>query len=627
MSHQLHHHHHNKATTTPSRVVTRLKLAIGLQASSLDKVNDWSTTTTTTTTAAATNSDGSAVVDTDSKEGCGSSSSTANVVVVNPWTELQISLKKYDCFKKNLKEFICVLKEHHLCLVNLHKAKLNTANMVSVLSEDSPLYDIAGASLLEESNGDSTAITVSTAKTNFNDYSYKSIHTQFYSSPTNNIDNNIMKNESNNIQSSYKTNYLDKYEEYIISYVIQWENTVSDRITRMLKTNEKLKLELEHYLSKVSNLESQKQNLKNKKERKEKEKKIKSNNLNLNLGSNCSLKNKKQNQRTKEDSTTAPVPENESTVIIDYAIDSNSTTTNEHTSSSSSVINAADIKLQEKLSRNELKKQNVKVIFEKNCHQIIQYIHEITVNSYKDFFPLLFKMVQFDVSLQKDLSMRFLPHMEIILNKLVEFEQNHHHRHNIQKGSNNNNKTSCGNNHYPYSNMQKQQYYNNNNNSSPFSTSSSLQPRLNALEKADPHDLQMTQTIAPPTLLPPPPLLSLDEHAYYPPNTQQNNMMSTPQLVSRSPTTTTETNSSSEEKMNQMIETGEVSSSKKKSRLSTMLEFADQDLKACTDSILSPSISISSDDDEQNKHNDKKVKLMDEEDQVLVVEEGESEMY
>jgi hypothetical protein len=48
--------------------------------------------------------------------------------------------------------------------------------------------------------------------------------------------------------------YLNKYPEHILNYAIEWERVISTRITTYLKQSEKLRVDLDHYQSKVEDL-------------------------------------------------------------------------------------------------------------------------------------------------------------------------------------------------------------------------------------------------------------------------------------------------------------------------------------------------------------------------------------
>lgn len=102
----------------------------------------------------------------------------------------------------------------------LAKAKLQVAQQLAVLSKDTVLYESAG-------------------QTAGADRSTESVNSYF----------SIQEGVTNK-----NAIYADKYKQFVVDYAQEWYKTVTDRVGAGLKKAETMRVELDHYQSKVENL-------------------------------------------------------------------------------------------------------------------------------------------------------------------------------------------------------------------------------------------------------------------------------------------------------------------------------------------------------------------------------------
>ena len=106
----------------------------------------------------------------------------------------------------------------------LSSSRLQVAKAIHALSLDTPLYKTAGELPPDGSNTDSSTS------------SYAAVHVTLHK-----------KSQL----------YLNKYPEHILNYAVEWERILSTRISDWLRQSEKLRVDLDHYESKVQDLNLQ----------------------------------------------------------------------------------------------------------------------------------------------------------------------------------------------------------------------------------------------------------------------------------------------------------------------------------------------------------------------------------
>ena len=84
----------------------------------------------------------------------------------------------------------------------------------------------------------------------------------------------------------------------------------------------------------------------------------------------------------------------------------------------------AYLNVQSKLDRNERKLQNAKEEYESFSDATASLVHEVTANCWKDLFPVLMKLTQFDVSLVSD-EARLLRNLSSVTMSLSKLQKQH----------------------------------------------------------------------------------------------------------------------------------------------------------------------------------------------------------
>ncbi|KAL3790298.1 hypothetical protein HJC23_002924 [Cyclotella cryptica] len=125
---------------------------------------------------------------------------------------------RYQDFSKKLKHLISAIESNHNAMKQLSSSRLEVAKAINSLTTDTPLFKCAGE--IPPEGSDSTS-------------SYASVH--------------LALNKKSQL-------YLNKYPEHILNYAIEWERILTTRIAAHLKQSEKLRVDLDHYQSKVEDL-------------------------------------------------------------------------------------------------------------------------------------------------------------------------------------------------------------------------------------------------------------------------------------------------------------------------------------------------------------------------------------
>jgi len=126
----------------------------------------------------------------------------------------------YNAFCKRLQGLVQALINQHAAMQQLAKAKLQVASQLAVLSKDTALYEVTGQTAGADRSTDSVN-------------SYFSIQEGVTT--------------KNNM-------YADKYKQFVVDYAQEWYKTITGRIGEGLKKAETIRVELDHYQSKVESL-------------------------------------------------------------------------------------------------------------------------------------------------------------------------------------------------------------------------------------------------------------------------------------------------------------------------------------------------------------------------------------
>jgi len=108
----------------------------------------------------------------------------------------------------------------HAAMQEFGKAKIIVAKHLALLSKDTVLFETTGQTAGADRSSDSVN-------------SYFSVQEEV---------------------SNKTKNYADKYKQFIVDYAQEWYKTITDRVGADLKKAEKIRVELDHYQSKVESL-------------------------------------------------------------------------------------------------------------------------------------------------------------------------------------------------------------------------------------------------------------------------------------------------------------------------------------------------------------------------------------
>lgn len=124
----------------------------------------------------------------------------------------------YENISKKLKGLVVALQNHNVAAIAMQKSQLDLAKYVGAMSNNSPLFTCTGK---QDSQDDGPAC------------SYLSIH------------------EGLAVKAD---NFSSKFAQHILSYAIEWDKILDERIQVGLKKTEGLRLDLDHYQKKVETL-------------------------------------------------------------------------------------------------------------------------------------------------------------------------------------------------------------------------------------------------------------------------------------------------------------------------------------------------------------------------------------
>lgn len=126
----------------------------------------------------------------------------------------------YNAFCKRLDGLVKALVNQHAAMKQLSKAKYQVAQHLAILSKDTVLY---------EATGQAAGVDRSTDSVN----SYFSIHEGC---------------------SNKNSMYADKFKQFVIDYAQEWYKTITERVGAGLEKAETMRIELDHYQTKVEAL-------------------------------------------------------------------------------------------------------------------------------------------------------------------------------------------------------------------------------------------------------------------------------------------------------------------------------------------------------------------------------------
>jgi hypothetical protein len=131
---------------------------------------------------------------------------------------------RFGVLKGQLANLVAALSDHYESMVRLNKTRSQVAKAIGDISSESPIYVYAGAPAAEASADGTDETTVS----------YASVH---------------------NVLASRHEMYTERYLQFVVKYAAEWEKVVVTKITASLKKAENLRVDLDHYQSKVDNMQ------------------------------------------------------------------------------------------------------------------------------------------------------------------------------------------------------------------------------------------------------------------------------------------------------------------------------------------------------------------------------------
>mmetsp|Transcript_21626 Transcript_21626/g.62048 ORF Transcript_21626/g.62048 Transcript_21626/m.62048 type:complete len:310 (+) Transcript_21626:218-1147(+) len=137
---------------------------------------------------------------------------------------------RFSILKGQLANLVAALSDHYESMVRMNKTRAQVAKAIGDISAESPIYVYAGAPA-----GSSAAAAASAADgSDETTVSYASVH---------------------NVLASRHEMYTERYLKFVVEYAAEWEKVVVTKITASLKKAEHLRVDLDHYQSKVDNMQ------------------------------------------------------------------------------------------------------------------------------------------------------------------------------------------------------------------------------------------------------------------------------------------------------------------------------------------------------------------------------------
>jgi len=133
---------------------------------------------------------------------------------------------RFGVLKGQLANLVAALSDHYESMLRLNKTRSQVAKAIGDISAESPIYVYAGAPAgSAEASADGTDETT---------VSYASVHS---------------------VLASRHEMYTERYLQFVVEYAAEWEKVVVTKITASLKKAENLRVDLDHYQSKVDNMQ------------------------------------------------------------------------------------------------------------------------------------------------------------------------------------------------------------------------------------------------------------------------------------------------------------------------------------------------------------------------------------
>ena len=123
--------------------------------------------------------------------------------------------------KGQLGNLVAALSDHYESMVRMNKTRAQVAKAIGDISAESPIYVYAGAPAGTDGSDETTV-------------SYASVH---------------------NVLASRHEMYTERYLQFVVEYAAEWERAVVTKITASLKKAEKLRVDLDHYQSKLDGMQ------------------------------------------------------------------------------------------------------------------------------------------------------------------------------------------------------------------------------------------------------------------------------------------------------------------------------------------------------------------------------------
>lgn len=163
--------------------------------------------------------------------------------------------QKHAQFSKNLKFLISTIQSNHDAMVSFSKSRLEVAKAINALTVDTPLFKCAGdipASAVGTTdggaNGDENPTSSAAAKAVNKNISINTTSIVAHDSdPSSFAAIHLQLHKKNKL-------YHKKYLEHILTYASDWERILTTRVNKHLKHADKLRLDLDHYQTKVEEL-------------------------------------------------------------------------------------------------------------------------------------------------------------------------------------------------------------------------------------------------------------------------------------------------------------------------------------------------------------------------------------
>eukprot|EP00554_Chaetoceros_debilis_P006407 CAMPEP_0194075512 /NCGR_PEP_ID=MMETSP0149-20130528/2507_1 /TAXON_ID=122233 /ORGANISM="Chaetoceros debilis, Strain MM31A-1" /LENGTH=673 /DNA_ID=CAMNT_0038756017 /DNA_START=37 /DNA_END=2058 /DNA_ORIENTATION=+ len=144
----------------------------------------------------------------------------------NKSADIDFLTERFKQLKVKIRHLIEALRAQHLSLLRMNETRLLVAKRVAALANEGPVASLAGTVPDEELQANSDDMT-----------SYMAIH--------------------QNVHVRHRL-YCDRFLDHVVEYAVEWERVVVSRVSHSLNRADKLRLDLDHYQTKVDTIRSEK---------------------------------------------------------------------------------------------------------------------------------------------------------------------------------------------------------------------------------------------------------------------------------------------------------------------------------------------------------------------------------